>query len=355
MGSQFGALALLFAFLNSVSSDPLVPEHVLDNFKLNRGVKEHYPLSLRSIQGLSIALDHGPSVTLDHLIPISIFSESANCYNNHQQVECPASTVFRKVDQYGRKVLVTENSSGDIETIVVRGGNKPAQTLQAVDPGVFTQIPEEALDEAYDSMFHIRHEELSKRDMRHLRTRLPQDYEQSSPQHRSLAGCSEYRVIELAIAAESSFCASVGLANVNSTINRIVADVALEYEMSGLCFTVEVTHLETQCDPDTDEYKEGVAINLSGCGNYGLLDKFEEFWNANRASVHRDVAQLLSGTGLECDSDGCVIGCAYVGTSCVNPSYSYGVNWVTYTTDTVRQKHLVAHEIGHVLGKRYKW
>ena len=52
-----------------------------------------------------------------------------------------------------------------------------------------------------------------------------------------------------------------------------------------------------------------MELNHSGCGGEGLLDFFQDYWNANRQGVHRDVAELFSGTGLECDSDGsCTIG-----------------------------------------------
>ena len=63
------------------------------------------------------------------------------------------------------------------------------------------------------------------------------------------------------------------------------------------------------CDQDNDPYVPGVETNKSGCGDEGLLDFFQDYWNANRQGVHRDVAELFSGTGLECDSDGsCTIG-----------------------------------------------
>ena len=57
------------------------------------------------------------------------------------------------------------------------------------------------------------------------------------------------------------------------------------------------------------------------------MDEFQKFWNNNRKGVKRDLAQLLSGTGLECSGGSCVIGCAYVGASCAAPDFSYGVNW----------------------------
>ena len=81
------------------------------------------------------------------------------------------------------------------------------------------------------------------------------------------------------------------------------------------------------------------------------MDFFQKYWNSNRGNIKRDVAELFSGTGLECSGGSCVIGCAYVGTSCSSLAGSYGVNWVTFNMNSVLQSTLVSHEIGHTLGK----
>ena len=87
------------------------------------------------------------------------------------------------------------------------------------------------------------------------------------------------------------------------------------------------------------------------------MDCFQDYWNANRRNVHRDVAELFTGVGYECDDDGCTIGCAYVAETCetfrngdIDLSSSYGINWVTYTSNSVKRSNLVAHEIGHTVG-----
>ena len=60
-------------------------------------------------------------------------------------------------------------------------------------------------------------------------------------------------------------------------------------------------------------------------------------------------AQLFTGTGLECSNGSCVIGCANIDRACSNYS-GYGVNYVTYTSNTAKQSQLISHEMGHVLG-----
>ena len=287
------------------------------------------------------------------------------------------------------------------------------QTLEAVDGslGVFTSLPEEAFDDEAYSHFVLRSTEVPS-DMnmeeesdvsvndsdaqingmrRQLRANIdhaiqrqqqaeereegvsksapatfvtssssPPSNKSQSPKRqvrRRLASCSKYRVVEVAVAADSTFCASSGIkGNYNkalATIQTIMANVSAEYEMDGLCYKVKLSHTEVFCASGSDPYRNGVRLNKSGCGAYGLLDFFRDYWNANRKNVKRDLAQLMSGTGLECDSRGCVIGCAHVAVSCSNLAYSYGVNWVTYTTNTVARSNLVAHEMGHVLGANH--
>lgn len=69
--------------------------------------------------------------------------------------------------------------------------------------------------------------------------------------------------------------------------------------------------------------------------------------------MQRDSVQLFSGTGLECDNDGCVIGCAYTRATCLSTFSAYGVNWVGYTSNAVAQSQLVSHELGHNVGANH--
>ena len=197
---------------------------------------------------------------------------------------------------------------------------------------------------------------------------------------RQLEECDTFREVELAVAVESSFCEKAGgggngnaeddkdKGKARKEVDKIIAAVSKEYEMDGLCMKVSIVHYEEvrivglsfglfdiafswpirptltgcishklhpcvsypsqYCNPNNDPYKPGVKTNKSGCGSdNGLLDEFQNYWNNNRKDVKRDLAQLMSGTGLECSGGGCVIGCAYVAASCAAPKFSYGVNW----------------------------
>jgi hypothetical protein len=93
--------------------------------------------------------------------------------------------------------------------------------------------------------------------------------------------------------------------------------------------------------------------------------------------VNRDIAELFSGTGLQCRDNGCVIGQASnIATSCTaNDQDSYGVNYILFTQNALGRSNrkwddpnlnletsqaqliflifvtvVVAHEMGHVIG-----
>ena len=318
-----------------------IPEHVLEKFKEKQGIKADFELPLQALgPDKKLKLADGSSITLTDLQPKSVFAASARCYDDGQLVPCPSSTVSTRTDA-NTSILVAHDAAGNVASVKVRQGQGPAQVFQAVTPGVFTSIPDEALDPDFASRFILQDKDTQVR--RQLRQRV----------ERQLQGpCTEFRVVEVAVAVESSFCADVGgTNNVDAKVQSIMADVAFDYEQEGLCFTTVISHYEKFCDAAEDPYVEGVASNLSGCGGTGLLDFFQNYWNNNRQGVARDVAELFSGTGLECSSQGCVIGCAYVRQTCSNPSASYGVNWVSYTSNTVAQSNLVSHEIGHTVGE----
>lgn len=121
--------------------------------------------------------------------------------------------------------------------------------------------------------------------------------------------CFRYMNVELAIAFETSFCEAMGGADeAVAEISRIIAEVSARYQQQGLCTYISISHLEGYCELEKDPYRYYVGMNRSGCGSYGLLHKFKEFWERKRTHVKRDVAHLFTGTGLECSDDGCIVG-----------------------------------------------
>uniref|UniRef100_A0A7S1BYA4 Peptidase M12B domain-containing protein n=1 Tax=Corethron hystrix TaxID=216773 RepID=A0A7S1BYA4_9STRA len=163
---------------------------------------------------------------------------------------------------------------------------------------------------------------------------------------KTQAACTIFKVIELAVVYESTFCADLGDKDTaDQRVISLVAGISLKYQQEGLCTKVNIAHIEGHCESTTDPYKEFVDTNQSGCGSFGLLDGFTQYWNDNRGDIHRDDAQLFSGTGLECSSGGCVIGCASVRALC--NSRAYGVNYATFSSNTNLVEVLIAHEMGH--------
>lgn len=101
-------------------------------------------------------------------------------------------------------------------------------------------------------------------------------------------GCNNmYKMIDLAVAYESSFCQREGgKAAAENTVLQIVASVSQKYQQFGVCAKVRLSHLEGWCDKILDPYKTYVALNSSGCKSYGLLDGFKEIWNSQRQRTY---------------------------------------------------------------------
>ena len=358
---------IVFENENAGQGVDIVPRNIEvdEEFKEELGVKVDFELPV-TMMGHSndIVMPDGETVVIDDgFEPETIFSANAKCFSSDIEVPCPVvSSVSTKFDENGMRVQVNRNRDGDIETIktwkMVDDDRVHSQSLQAVATDAFVEIPDEALDPEYWESFKMESTPFVGRLRRKLRGQVSADIasraadsSESSAQPSKVGGghrhrrlqCQE-REIEVAVAIESSFCAAVGgPANARTVVENIMADVSVEYEMTGLCMKVTISHYEEHCDPANDPYKPGVDLNQSGCGSSGLLQFFQNYWNANRQGVQRDLAELFSGTGLECNG-GCVIGCAYVASSC-NLSGAYGVNWVSYTTNAVGRSNLIAHEV----------
>jgi hypothetical protein len=98
------------------------------------------------------------------------------------------------------------------------------------------------------------------------------------------ADCRELRVIETAIAVESSYCEGIGGSNsVDTSVNNIMARVAVEYEQPGLCFTAAISYFEKYCNPNTDPYKPGKCE----CESVNFLISFKQRTTSKRERLFR--------------------------------------------------------------------
>ena len=240
----------------------------------------------------------------DDLLNESIYKPGAKCYSDGVQVDCPTtSSVWVKRINGMRLQVNTNGETGDIESISLRRGGV-IQILEAVEAGIFVSVPEDAFDEEFYGQFHMQSAVVggSNPGRRNLRTRIQSSIEKqdfsSHEQNRRRLECDSYRVVEVAVAVESSFCTTTGgEANAYSTVESIMADVSADYEMDGLCFKAVIAHYESHCEEASDPYKDGVDLNQSGCGATGLLQFVQDYWVAERNDVERDLVQLFSGTG----------------------------------------------------------
>lgn len=154
---------------------------------------------------------------------------------------------------------------------------------------------------------------------------------------RQSGGC---RRIEVAVAFDNQFCALFGsaeeraVAYVQATFNY--ANFVYERDM---CHSIVLVHVEAHCGDPNDPYRrlsQFGGMPASQRSTY-ILNGFVEFWNANRASVHRDLAYFFSGF----EEDTGTIGVASVGAACT----SFGYGWVELGDGPV-----LVHELGHNLG-----
>jgi len=167
--------------------------------------------------------------------------------------------------------------------------------------------------------------------------------------------CREYQMIEIAVDFESSFCNGHGGGDKSfENVAKVIAATSMKYQQRGLCRKVQMTQMDGYCNNSTDPYVESIEENSSGCfTDWGMLDDFKEFFNANNTRTKRDASVLISGSPLECTDVGCVVGCAFVSTLC-EEDRGYAVVDAGFTQSVDYRAILVAHELGHVAGASHK-
>ena len=104
---------------------------------------------------------------------------------------------------------------------------------------------------------------------------------------------------------------------------------------------VQITFTVPQILLNTVSTSNPYTTSIAG----SLLAEFQNYWNANRGGVQRDVAHLFTGRPMG-QSSGGAIGIAYVGAIC-NLGSSYGVSQSRYTANLTRRVAVTAHEVGH--------
>jgi len=345
-------------------------KEVMDEFMKNHQMKQGIDLPMIKISERNTIKVNGAVHSMDDLLPMDVFSPDATYMDDGKEKPLPAVAMFMKVAS-DNTMLVTKGPGGNVQTIDITYADGSNTFMEEVSGGVLAVMLPEARDKEAMSKFIMAETKLLGESGNNssepqigrsssgnakeigLGWRKLMEQSDSSREERHLqSGCSMLRVIEVAIAYDSSFCSKMnGASNANAAAQQIVARASTLYQ-NNFCGKIQITYLEGFCDPSTDPYAAGVRLNQSVCGNSGLLQFFSSFWGTNRGSVRRDTAHLFSGTALECNNAGCVIGCASVQSLC-STSSSYGVNHITFSTDGQIQSNLFAHELGHNSGSSH--
>jgi len=283
---------------------------------------------------------------LNDALPYPIYTtESAYMFNGEEQSLPEVRVFYKKIGDEVVTILKAEDGTTDGISIYSEEGDLRV-SYENVGDNEFAAIQSNSIDyETLSENFHYGDmEDKPALNLRHL---VSSD---ESASGKTKVACDSFKEIELAVAYESSFCSknSNSKSASDQKVIQVVAGVSIKYQQTGLCTKVKIIYMEGYCDSATDPYKEFVDLNNSGCGGNGLLQGFQSYWNDNRKDVKRDDAQLFSGTGLECSSGRCVIGCAYVRALC--GVSAYGVNYVMFSGNSNSQQVLVAHELGHNCG-----
>ena len=144
-----------------------------------------------------------------------------------------------------------------------------------------------------------------------------------------------FQEAEIALDADFQYFQSRGSSSVNVTndVDTLLNGVAFIYERDT-DITYRLTELVIRTTSGSNPYNTNNASSL--------LQQFQNWWNANKASTPRDVAHLFTGRNI----DGGTIGIAYLSVIC-NRASAYGVNEVTFTSNLNSRLALIAHELGH--------
>ena len=107
-------------------------------------------------------------------------------------------------------------------------------------------------------------------------------------------GCGYYKVIELAIVYDATFCSwTGGASNAWNKITQIVSMASAKFQQD-LCVSIKISALEGHCNYSLDPYRK-MRTQYSGCAHKGLLQDFTKYWHYNRKDIPRDAAHLFVG------------------------------------------------------------
>eukprot|EP00980_Cylindrotheca_fusiformis_P010714 scaffold2401_cov111-Cylindrotheca_fusiformis.AAC.6 len=324
----------------------------LKTFKRDHLLLEDAVLPRQRVSAAGIFEVNGKQYTLGDLEPANVFGPNATLMEDGvlkslESADARRSRLFTSKGGEGESFLVVkEGFSGDetggsgmIRSIDMLNVDGSEVYMESLSDGTLVTIRGEDRDRQKLDEFSIGPIKGEDDEVVLL--------DQYSGHHRDLQEyCASYKVIEVAIAYDSTFCSTVAggsSSQARERIEQIVARTSLLYE--PICVRVRLSHLEGYCTAALDPYVQVVRYNNIGCGiTFGALQAFRNYWNMHRQNIRRDAAHLFFGRNLP----GGAIGCASRPALC--NSLAYGANEMSFTSDIQLQANLFAHELGHNAG-----
>jgi hypothetical protein len=168
-----------------------------------------------------------------------------------------ASQLWRGTDN-GASILLVKDENNEVSYIHIQDDQSEAMIVSSDVPGTKRSemmVTIAAEDYDYEAMNKIFYDHAEGQDGD--RALANAGFDDTSTGRELQPTCSSLRVIEIAIAYDSSFCTKYEDASAaQSQVEAIVALASQQYEVPGLCTTLQISKIEGYCDPSTDVYRK---------------------------------------------------------------------------------------------------
>lgn len=310
-------------------------------FRNEYGLVPDMNLTVQETPANKNVFKYGNRMYGDNADPLDVFTNDATYTHNGVAGNLPTSRIFQEADNDGKRVTISKDIYGETQVVMVVDDDGSVEELASIAPGVFVSIKPGDYD-VEDMLSRFGYADIGG-----AKTFGNPIF----PSKTDIGGCHEYRLLELAVVYDVSFCKEYGGTQKEADNQAIflVALVSSRNQQDNFCLKVEISHLEGYCDATKDPYREMIALGVSGCRSedegIGLLPNFQNYWNANRTSISRDTVALLTGTPMDCGQT-CIVGCAKMDSTCIRQK-AYSVTWATFIKSAALRSSVLAHEIAH--------
>lgn len=337
------------------SADVIVDilEEDIMNFKSSYSLLDDAEIRYQEITSSNTLSYNGKEIALNEIrTPVQIFTDGASYHHNGIPGNPPPINIYQQDDDEST-LTVVKNIKEETQSVLIfnKDSNETVELgiISPLYPLTFATVTNADYDyEKINNKFFYESGHSNQTEQQENTERLLYNHMDEQRQ-TDTATCKFYLVLELAIAYESSFCRKYGgKEGADQKAASVVVHTSNMFQ-NYLCVKIKISHLEGYCDSKIDPYKQFVDKKISGCDRKGLVHDVRTYWMNNRKEIHRDAMNLLSGTELEIIDAGAVVGCAFRGKIC-DVDYSFGVDYIPFTSSQKLQAGLVAHELGHICG-----